>query len=220
MWFEIFAQLGRFGIGVAAIGWLTRTIVVHFLNKDVAKYRVELGHAHDIEMERLRNDLQLVAIEHEVRFRSVYERQAMVIARTYQKLSELHAAVANYARFLTMGDEPDLETKRKIVFGANDAFRDYYFPRRIFLPADTAQRVTDVSNTIVTLANTFTRLQRPAPENASLDLDERFDEIKESIDPALDALEKEFRTLLGMTSEPQDPKTNDADPMNGSKETK
>lgn len=213
---ELLIQLGKFGICIAVMGWLSRTIVIHFLNKDIAQYKAGLGHAHNVEMEKLRTDSKLRTIEHEIRFRSVHERQAMVLARTYQRLSELHSAVANYARFLTLGGEPSLEEKLKIVEEKQLAFRTFYFPRRIFLPRETAQRVTESFNQLMQLANTFTRLQRPAPENAQLDLDRRFEEIQRLIEPGMDALEAEFRRLLGMTAENPEPGAIQKDTRHGS----
>ena len=68
MWLEVLGQLGVFGIA----GWLGRTIIVHWLDKDVANYRSNLQNTHNIEMERLRNDLRIRSIEHEIRLRSIH----------------------------------------------------------------------------------------------------------------------------------------------------
>ena len=79
-WPDVVTQLASFGIGVAALGWLARAIIVHWLGKDVEQYRSKLQSAHDVEMEKLRNDLRLRSIEHEIRFRSIHARQADALA--------------------------------------------------------------------------------------------------------------------------------------------
>ena len=52
MYEEIIKLLGGTAIIVAAVAWLIRSLIVHFLSKDVEKYKEQLRAANDLELEK------------------------------------------------------------------------------------------------------------------------------------------------------------------------
>ena len=160
MWKEIAGQLGMFGIGVAALGVLSKMLLTHLFDQGIEKYKLGLQAAHDVEMEKLRNDLTLKSIEHEIRFRSIHERQATVIAETYAKIHDVQKAVSSYVAIFEEGGEPSKEEKLKLVANAYEAFRACFYPQRIFFPRATGKRIMDFSNKLADVVNLFTHGQR------------------------------------------------------------
>jgi len=202
---DVLKQLGLFGIGVTAIGWLIRTIIVHWLDRDVAKYRSDLHSARDVEMERLRNDLRIRSIEHEIRFRSIHERQAEVLAETYSCLYKLNKAVASYIAILEHQGDPSKEEKLKVVSQMHDKFQSYFNPRKIFFPKTLGDRVMSVANKFAEIANIFTRGQQREQRGSYSPPDEpdhwqkAYDRMKDEVPPLLEQLEQGFQRLLGVT---------------------
>jgi hypothetical protein len=209
-WLEVLSQLGVFGIGIGALGWLARTITVHWLNKDVEQYRSKLQNAHDVEMEKLRSDLRLRAIEHEIRFRSIHEKQARILARTYAKLHDVYKAVSSFVKLVEWDSEPSKEEKHKHFVDAYEAFRNYFFPSRI------AGQITKLVNKLTDVANEYTRAERrmaqvpdagPIRDDADTyegRLPTVYRTLDSEIPPLLEALQREFQRILAVTDTPDD----------------
>lgn len=202
---DVLTQLGTFGIGVATLGWLARTIFVHWLGKDVEQYRSKLQNAHDVEMEKLRNDLRLRSIEHEIRFRSIHERQAEALSGTYSRLYSLHRAVSSYVHFLDWSNGPSKEEKLKAVADTHEEFRSFFFPQKIFFPRSTGERVKSMADKCAEIANVFTRGQRReqmatrSPQQDDGDYwDKAYEMMKDEVPPLLEQLERDFQRLLGV----------------------
>jgi hypothetical protein len=78
-WTIIISSIGGSAVLFGTMAFLTRSIVVHFLDKDV---------------ERFKNALQLKAIEHQVRFNSLHAKRAEIIAEFYEKMVVISTVVA------------------------------------------------------------------------------------------------------------------------------
>ena len=82
-WKQFVTMLGGFGMLVFALSWLARTLVSYFLSKDVEKYKASLRTETDIELERLRAQLQIENFRRQIRFSKLHEKQAEVLAQLY-----------------------------------------------------------------------------------------------------------------------------------------
>ncbi len=204
MWWDIIETIGLSGIGIAAIAWLIQKIVIHWLDKDVEKFRNKLQCSHDVEIEKFRNDLNIRSIEHEIRFRSIHEKQAEILAETYSHLHEVHSAVTSYVKELELGSEPSKDEKAKVVYEAYEKFRAYFYPRKIYFPRQTGDRVQELGNKLVKTANTFAwgqwreRQGRPLSPEKENHWDTTAKMMEEEIPPLLEQLVNDFQNLLGV----------------------
>ncbi len=193
MWIELVKQLGLFGLAVGALTYLAKELIPHLLRA-----------SHDKEMERLRSELHLRSIEHEIRFRSIHERQARVLAETYARLYEVHKAVSSYVAILEWSGEPSKDEKLKIVVEAYEKFRTFFFPRKIFLPKAVGDRTMELANKFADIANTFThgqrreKMARPPKAEEEDHWSKSFEMMSKEIPPLLNQLEEEFQKLLGV----------------------
>lgn len=197
MWLEVVQQLGIVAIVVSALAWIGRRAVTHWLDKNVAKYQSDLRNAHDVELEKLRNDLRLAATEHEVRFRSLHAKQAEVIAETYKRLCDVHTRVASYVNPLEWQGEPTKDEKAKIAAAAVKDFNDFFYPRLIFLPRETGSRVKELANKLVGVANEFS-FGRMGDGHDYWSKAHNF--LKDEVPPLLLDLQNEFQRLLGVST--------------------
>lgn len=155
-------------------------------------------------MERLRNDLRIRSIEHEIRFRSIHERQAKVLAGTYSRLYQVHRAVASYVAMFEQAGEPSKEEKLKIVVDAYEKFRSFFYPRKIFFPKTTGDQAMAVANKFSEIANIYTfgeLLERsgrqPLPEGDD-HWSKTMSMMRDEIPPLLEQFERDFQRLLGV----------------------
>lgn len=208
-WTDLFSQLGVFGLGVTAVSFLCRSVIAHWLDRDVTRYRADLQRAHDLELESLRNDLRLRSIEHEIRFRSIHEKQAEVIAETYLRLYNVYSSVCSYVKEIEHSSEPSKAQKFKMTENAYTEFRQFVYPRLLYLPNATAQLVKELGNQLAGITNEFTfglRKERHAPRSASTSDSDEDDDfwmkadkmLEEQVPPLLKRLEADFQRLLGV----------------------
>lgn len=209
-WTALVTELGTFGISAALVAgilaYLSRSVLGHWFSKAAWAFQADLKARYDREIEQFRSQLQLSTIEHEVRFRSIHEQQARVLARTYARLYEFHKAVASYISVFGHSGEPTKEEQLRIVTDAHEKFVKSFYPCKIFFPKKSGQQVEAVSDKFVEIVNKFSlgqRLEkaghRPEPTKEHYWLS-ALDVLKEEIPPLLDRLEDDFQGVLGVPS--------------------
>ena len=68
---------------LAVIAWLIKAVISRALVLQTETFKTKLKAEADIEIEKLKNALQMTAVEHQVRFASLHEKRAEVIAELY-----------------------------------------------------------------------------------------------------------------------------------------
>jgi len=187
--------------------WLSKTWISENLKSRIKleyeqrleTYKVQLRAQHETEIERLRADLRIAAFERETRFAKLHVQRAETIAKVYALLQEFYGRVFDYVRYFgTASDEP-LVDRRESVNKTMKEFGDFYRPNRIFLPAETEQRVTELQNELFSLARRFkTGVEDGHDERTGRDSwGESFDNLQIKAKPLFEELMAEFRRLLG-----------------------
>src|SRR3954462_9455759 len=109
---------------LAALAWLGRSLFEHWLSKSVEAFKARLEAESNSAAERLRHELGMVALEHQVRFSKLHERRAEVIAQAYTKLVEAYWALQSFASPLEWAGEPDKSEKyRECMVKCADFYR-------------------------------------------------------------------------------------------------
>jgi hypothetical protein len=122
------------------VAFLGRKIILHWLDKDLNRYKHDLAHAAAQELETLKGRLQVAANEHSILLTRLQGRRAIVIGRLYEKLVQTEHLVRVYA---TMGNNSE---------GVNSAFTEawdsifellqYFDRKQVWLPAGCCLKVT------------------------------------------------------------------------------
>jgi len=206
MWKAFAAGLGASTILLAAVAWLIRSIVSHFLSKDVATYRVELKAQSDRSLEEFRATLQERATEHQILFSRLHDKRASIIAELYAKLAETISATESFVSPAEWVGEPDKKEKYKKAMELIVDFFCYFDRRRIFLEKPLCDRVDAILDAIRSPAvEFFCYLDEPDfdPTLAKQKRDvwiKAWRAVKKEVVPAArQSLEDEFRQLLGAT---------------------
>ena len=80
---ELVTILGGTTIAVTALAWLTRSLLTHWMSKDIERHKAQLASQNKLKIEKLRAELTRQTLEHEVQFRRVDERVAEHLAQAY-----------------------------------------------------------------------------------------------------------------------------------------
>ena len=87
-WQTILIALGGNAAMLAVLAYLAKLFIGHKLSRDTSSFQSELKATSDAAIERLKSDLQLHAIEHQVRFSRLHEKRATVIAELNSFIAE------------------------------------------------------------------------------------------------------------------------------------
>jgi hypothetical protein len=198
-WEEIIKSLGGQVVFLAAAGYLIKAIVSQRLLKDVEEFKVQLQSRADVEVERLKAELQKVATEHQIQFAKLHEKRALVIAEIYSRLVDTHRTAREYV----FGDIQDEERSAK----AQEMVWDLYWfieLNRIYLPETVCALVDKFAAKLrktVLFANSYwTRIKNPTPktmEERNKVMLEACDVLDSELPNLLKELQGEFRKLLG-----------------------
>jgi hypothetical protein len=92
MWGEIFAAIfASTSIILVVLGFIGRSIIQRWIERDLDKYKAELELSNAKDLERLRADLQITAFEYQTRFASLHQERAKVLDKLYKLLSEVES---------------------------------------------------------------------------------------------------------------------------------
>ena len=81
---------------LAVLAYLAKLFIGHRLSRDISSFQSELKATSDAAIERLRSDLQLHAIEHQVRFSRLHEKRATTLAELNSLIAEAMWETENF----------------------------------------------------------------------------------------------------------------------------
>ena len=188
---------------LGAVAWLIKSIVTHFLSKDIDSYKMNIKYSHEADLEQFRSSLKMMAFEHETRFSRLHEKRADILALLYEKLAEAVSAAASFISPVEREGDPSKIEKYKKAMEKMVAFYIFFDRKRIFL-----------SEPLCTEIDEFVDIIRDSTIEMSVYLDVKpgdgevykektqimrkaWKSVKDSIVPdARKSLENEFRKIL------------------------
>src|SRR5258708_7047420 len=87
-WPEIVATTAVQGALIAALAFLARSVVLHWLSKDLEGHKTRLSGETQLAVEVFKGELSRQALEHQVRFEALHANQVAAIEALYVKLVE------------------------------------------------------------------------------------------------------------------------------------
>ena len=190
-WTEIAKTVGTTGVVVLVVGYFLRQVFQQVLSRDLEKFKADLSAKHDIEIERLRNDLRIAASEHETRFARLHQTRAEAIAELYKRLVRAHETFDAYLTRDQPGIEPEDALKCVREFAVYFNENRIYFDDGLCMDIDAAiQKFVNV----YVATGAYPRGKADSEKKwaeAALHFGERFPAIRAKI-------ERQFRELIGV----------------------
>lgn len=216
-WKQILIVLGGNATLIVVLAWLGKSLLSHFLSKDLDKFKGALNAEYTIASEKLKHELKLIASEHEVRFQKLHEKRADVIAEIHRLIREVHAKMRHLSLFFIgdMDEKPKKEVFDKVMEASGNLY-NYFYENSIYLPEKLWDTTEKFVMSVRREAEKFMRIDQPrlwsivdAPLDETLKLREKWREehseaweknrkfFDEELPKVKRELEREFRRLMG-----------------------
>lgn len=207
IWQTLLLAFGGNALLLAVLGILGKSLLDKLIVRDTKQFESDLKAKSDAAVEYLKNELQINAIEHQVRFSRLHEKRANVIAELYSLLVEMLWEAESFLSQMEWAGEPKKEEKHRTAMTKLVEFYRYFDKHRIYLPVDICtsleKLVMEVRSHVIKFGvyikyddNSINDRTREQKEKA---WDEGWDAIKNQVPLARKRLEGEFRFLLGAT---------------------
>lgn len=128
-WPDVIKTLGGDTILLGAVAWLIKTFISSRLTREVEQFKAHLKTNADTEIERLKSSLQMIALEHQVRFSKLHERRAELIAELYELLLDTESVARKFI-FIETRDKKEAAAAKSKVFELYDFIQKH----RLYLP--------------------------------------------------------------------------------------
>lgn len=189
------------------IVWLSKTWISTRL-KDAIKneydqkletHKAQLKAANDIELEKLRSNLNILAVERQIEYSKLYEKRADAVTEVYGLLNDVYTWIQEYTKvFVPAGDRSIDERRAK----ARESYNKYiavYSHNRIFIPTKTAECIDALNSSFRQVFYDFFYGvdQKPKGEGNSDKWIEIFEKMNGPILKSMSDLENDFRSLFG-----------------------
>jgi hypothetical protein len=204
-WQYILLALGGNAALLLVLGWLARSLGSQLLAKDIERFKAELSAASTVATERLKHDLQIAAVEHQVRFSRLHERRAEVVAETYALLVEAQWASQSFVSVMEWAGEPPKHEKYTLAMNKAAEFYRYFDKNRIYLPPALCEQleafIRNMRREVIGFGVYVSKEEAYLPEHAIEKKYETWNKAStyfdQEVPKARAALEAELRGIIG-----------------------
>jgi uncharacterized protein YaaR (DUF327 family) len=185
--------------------WISERIkasIEHEYAQKLETHKAQLKSQTDIAIVRLKADLEIAAMERNVRFSKIFERMAETIAETYKRLVALKELAGSCTELL---DSPLKAERMEAYRQAVNDFLNFIRPNTIYIPAETSKKVATFFNTLRESVVRFSQVDAfrnsPAARPDKLEaMYNAFLKVSDEIPDLLDLLAVEFQSQLGVAT--------------------
>jgi hypothetical protein len=196
----IWIALGGNAVFLAVVAFLGKSIITHWLNKDIERFKSDIRGAADIELAKLRGALEIAANEHSILLSRLQDNRAKVIDELYGRLAAAIEAMTRYLGVFGSLDNSPTEEKAKGAAEAINAFVEYFDQKRVWLPPECCAKVETLKQGLRQRFVEFDVNRGFGVKSGKPFSDEWrklwSDVTQDLVPPAREALESEMRRLL------------------------
>ena len=146
---NVVSSLTVSGVLFAVMAFLARSMVRHFLSKDIEKFKLGLQNESQKEMARLQSSLERYAFEHQTRFGQLHKLRAQVIADIYSKLYEFYWAACAFFKHYHSSDDTQKSNLLKKLEEDKEDFKDFFDKHRIYFSEETCSLVDQLADSLI-----------------------------------------------------------------------
>lgn len=189
--------------------------------KEIAKLNSELNQKTQIAIANLNSQLNIIEAQNNIRFSSVFEKTADVIAHVYSDLVHLENLCKSHTEF-SGPDEQQRQIQRQEFKNKLNDFWQYFGCHQPYLPKATAATTTEIYKQLAVVSAQYdsylhARHSHPnpfaRPENSAAALMDMFFKSRSKLEILLEQLHDDFQKHLGVameikeTSQPPSPES-------------
>lgn len=205
MYKEVLFAIGGNVALLAAVSWLIKSILTHFLSKDIEAYKLTLKAATEKAL-----------IEHDAVFRRLHEKRADVIAKLYSQFVEVGKCMNSINNSLhdqiSKGGSPEISAEN-----SSDLLKclfpcwDYFSPNKLYFSAELSHKINDLLMKCITVASLAAVTQNQDLSSVPFDFQNTLRSLDKEAIPDMTSkfvsdfniaskeIEDAFRTIVGIT---------------------
>ena len=187
-WIQLSSTLGNTVILCAMLGWLTRSIIIHWLSKDVEAHKLKLQ--KDIEVYKLK--LQTAANEYQLRFSNIQEKQIEAITQLHQALQQ---ATIGFQRLKLLEEQENTAVAKRVTTASFNAMALFRL-NELYFEDDLRLKIAELLAAICTYSSNYHDMKKSVQDTGNF---EEWQKLEPKIQHLLRDLRKEFQRLLGVT---------------------
>lgn len=202
-WQTILLTLGGNTAIVAILVFLGTKFVEKVFERDSKRFEIELQHKYEIAIERVKNELETRASDHQIRFSKLHERRAETIVEIYGQVNNLAVAAADFLNKYDGSDQVKRRERLDHLWDVGREFRESYSKSRIYFRESTCVLLDKYYETLSNATRNLA-LNQQHPEI----FDDKYETVEEwskaihalyNQAPRIKgALEEDFRGMLGV----------------------
>jgi hypothetical protein len=190
--------------------WISERIkgaIQHEYDQKLETHKAQLQSRNEIEIAKLRAELEIAAAERNTRFSRVFEKTAETIATTYRDLVALRNAVNRYLALLGFVQDADEVTRTFVDIDAvRQDFAKNFDTNRIYVPKETALKIASFSETLMKMTHAFHKMMALEKNETHKHLVgatqfNDYMQLSEKVPELLTLLEDDFQKILGFPIE-------------------
>jgi hypothetical protein len=188
LWQVVLISFGGNATLLLAIAFLGKSLVGNFLAKDLEKFK---------------DDLQLAAVEHQIRFSKLHEKRAEVLAELYSLLVVATWETESFVSPAQWAGEPSKKEKYQRALDATAEYFRFFDRHRIYIPDALCTSLENFAKKLraPTISSgvylEFEQTNQATTLEKHRAFRDAWHEVQNDIPPLRSALEREFRKLLG-----------------------
>jgi hypothetical protein len=198
---EILKIVGGAAVAGGMVAYLIKSLVSQLLSKDIEVYKAKIKFESDKEIEHLKAELLLKSQKHQISFQKLHEQRAQIVAELYSMINELATTAYMFGgSFVFGGHRTQLDRAEKTAEACRE-FSLYFRKNKIYFSEDLCNLIESLLGLIFNPSITFCDL-KDYPEERQKFTTEFLKDLpakEQLLNECRDAIEKEFRGLLGVT---------------------
>ena len=199
----IIASIGGSAALFGIIGWLTKSLISQLLSKDIENHKSKLQYDSEIELTKLKKEIEKTEFEHQVRFSKLHDKRGEVLADLYKFLVESVWVTRSLASPAEWAGEPTKNEKYADAMNKLGEFFRFFDQHRIYIPKKLCPLIDEfidkLRNPTIGLGIYFS-IENPNENTLKEKMDvwdKAWSSAKNDIPKARQELEQEFRIILG-----------------------
>jgi len=202
MLLELSKFIGGIAVASGIFAWLIKTIISHWLEKDVQGFKASLQSQTQLEIEKTKHELEKIATEHQIKFAKLHEKRADVILEMNKNIESLINSIQQLVSLVDFPAEPSRLEKMKKAGECLDEFLKHYRQNSIYLSENLSKKIKDLVDTLIKPAISFSVLLTGVNNDLEKVPGEKWEkawgEVEKLVPEIRESIGKEFRSILGV----------------------
>ena len=187
--------------------WLSKTWISERLKNAIKNeydqkletHKAQLKATSDIELEKLRSGLNILALERQIEYSKLYEMRANAITEVYRLLKDIYLSFFEYTKMWVPAGDLSIDERRIKAAEAYNKYVPVYHHKKIFIPKKTAEGIESLNQELLHVYTDFFYGVEHLPNGKEKtdNWKNAFEKLNGPISKSLSDLENDFRSLLG-----------------------